>query len=126
MERGFKAFEAAAREIPRNTFDLQAVINEVGRDSEKLFTWVRDHTFWVPYRGSLRGPVGVLMDRLGNSLDRALLLAELLRIAGHEVRLAHAELAEDQPKALLQNSARSRRSQLRRPRRPPRSRPSNS
>jgi hypothetical protein len=101
MERGFKALEAAAREIPRDTFDPRAVINEVGQDPAKLLRWVRDHTFWVPYRGSLRGPIGVLMDRLGNSLDRSLLLAELLRTSGPELRLAHAELTEAGAKALL-------------------------
>ena len=70
--------EEAVKEIPRDTFDPKAIIKKVGEDPEKLFEWVRDHTFWVPYRGSLRGPTGVLMDRLGNSLDRSFLLAELL------------------------------------------------
>ena len=66
----------------------------MGRDPDKLFSWVRDNTYWVPYQGCLRGPIGVLMDRLGSSLDRALLLAELLRLSGQNVRLAHAQLPE--------------------------------
>ncbi len=41
------------------------------------------------------------MDRLGSSLDRALLLAELHREAGGTVRLAHAELSEAPAKELL-------------------------
>jgi hypothetical protein len=101
MERAFKALEAAEKEIPRDTFDPKAIVEKVGRDPVKLFEWVRDNTYWVPYRGSLRGPIGVLMDRLGSSLDRALLLAELLRTAGHKVRLASAELTEAQAKGLL-------------------------
>jgi hypothetical protein len=40
----------------------------------------------------LRGAVGVMMDRVGNSLDRSLLLADLLARAGGDVRLAHATL----------------------------------
>src|SRR2546423_9556762 len=101
MENSFKVLEAAEAEIPRDTFDAQAIVSKVGKDPNNLFEWVRDNTFWVPYRGSLRGSLGVLMDRLGNSLDRSLLLAELLHVAGHEVRLAHAEISPDQGKELL-------------------------
>jgi hypothetical protein len=39
--------------------------------------------------------------RQGNSLDRALLLARLLEIAGHPVRLAHGQLTEEEAAALL-------------------------
>lgn len=101
LEKLFDALEQAEREIPRDTFDPRAIVQKVGTDPEKLFEWVRDNTYWVPYRGSLRGPIGVLMDRLGNSLDRSLLLAELLSSTGHKVRLAHAELSEDQADKLL-------------------------
>jgi hypothetical protein len=41
------------------------------------------------------------MDRLGNSLDRALLLSELLRVSGHNVRLARASLTANQVTELL-------------------------
>ncbi len=94
VERGLEALAEEAQQIPRDSFDLQAIIVQVGKDPGDLFEWVRDHTYWVPYRGSLRGPLGVLMDRTGNSLDRSLLLAELLRLAGGEARLAHAQLDE--------------------------------
>ncbi|MFL5342771.1 MAG: hypothetical protein ACJ8F7_21775 [Gemmataceae bacterium] len=101
MEKAFKALEAAEKEIPRDTFDPKAIVDKVGRDPAKLFEWVRDKTYWVPYQGCLRGHTGVLMDRLGSNLDRALLLAELLRVAGHKVRLARAEITEAQAKGLL-------------------------
>src|SRR5271155_3062487 len=74
LEKLFPMLEKAEREIPRDTFDMQAVIDKVGEDPQKLFEWVRDNTYLVPYRGLLRGDKGVLMDRLGNSLDRAMLL----------------------------------------------------
>jgi hypothetical protein len=74
----FPVLEAVDREIPRDTFDLQAIIDKAGREPAALFKWVQDETSLVPYRGVLRGATGVLMDRLGNSLDRALLLASLL------------------------------------------------
>jgi len=101
LEKTGGALAASLRETPRDTFDPQAVIEQVGRDPAKLFEWVRDHTYLVPYQGSLRGASGVLMDRLGNSLDRSLLLAELLRSSGTQVRLARATLTEEQAKALL-------------------------
>lgn len=104
LEKLFQALEEAERQIPRDTFDPQAIIDKVGRDPEKLFKWVRDNTYLVPYRGVLRGETGVLMDRLGNSLDRAMLLYSLLRSAGHTVQLAHGTLTEKQAKEVLQKA----------------------
>jgi hypothetical protein len=101
LDRLFQSLEVAQREVPRDTFDPDFIVKKVGTDHKALFEWVRDNTTWVPYRGVLRGPVGVLMDRLGNGLDRSLLLAELLRRAGHTVRLAHTTLSEVQARQLL-------------------------
>ena len=87
--------------IPKDQFDPDAVVKEVGQDPTALFQWVRDATTWVPYRGVLRGPVGVLLDRSGNDLDRALLLDQLLKTAGKQVRLAHGRLSDARSLALL-------------------------
>jgi hypothetical protein len=92
MEKQFKALEASARTIAREAFDPAALAASLGKEPAALLQWVRDHTSLVPYRGLLRGPAGVVMDRLGNSLDRALLLATLLRHAAHTARLANAQL----------------------------------
>jgi len=101
VEETIRQFEAADRELARDTFDPQAIVGQVGRDPGKLAAWVREQTSWVPYHGVLRGPVGVLMDRLGNSLDRSLLLARLLQLSGATARLAQAILSEPQAKELL-------------------------
>ena len=101
LGRLFDAPEEALDEIPRDTFEPEAIVNKVGWEPEKLFEWVRDNTYLVPYRGSLRGPIGVLMDRLGNSLDRALLLYELLTIAGHKARLVQGSLIKEQAEKVL-------------------------
>lgn len=82
----------AIKASSREAWDPAAIVAKVGKDRAALFAWVRDQTALVPYRGSLRGVIGVLMDRVGNSLDRALLLAALLETAGLEVRLATAQL----------------------------------
>jgi hypothetical protein len=98
-----RAILQASQEIPRDTFDPQAVVDNVGEDAVSLFEWVRDETIMVPYQGSLRGPVGVLMDRCGNSLDRALLLHELLRLSGYEARLAQGTLTDNKANEILEN-----------------------
>ncbi len=94
LESSIRAIEDGLRESPRDRWDPDYVVQQIGTDPSRLFEWVRDNTSWIPYRGSLRGPVGVLMDGQGNSLDRSLLLATLLQKAGHSVRLAHAGLSE--------------------------------
>jgi hypothetical protein len=101
LENSFRAIEDGEKGSPRDRWDPDYVVQHLGRDPEVLFEWVRDNTWWIPYRGVLRGPTGVLMDRLGNSLDRALLLATLLQKAGHTVRLAHAELPRPRADEIL-------------------------
>lgn len=86
---------AEAKDLPRAEFDSAALAAKLGKDPRAHFEWVRDHTWWAPYRGLLRGSKGVMLDRVGSSLDRAVLLGDLLRRAGYTVRLVHAELPED-------------------------------
>ena len=102
MAQTMRAIDAL---IPRDSFDVAAVVAHVGRDTAAIAQWVRDHTQLVPYRGLLRGATGVLMDRTGNSLDRSLLLAGLLKESGKISRLARARLTPDQAKALQSSSA---------------------
>lgn len=92
---------AEAEKLPRAEFDPAALSASLGKDPEKHFEWVRDRTWWAPYRGLLRGSQGVMLDRVGSNLDRAVLLGDLLRRAGVTVRLAHADLSEDQARELL-------------------------
>jgi hypothetical protein len=92
---------AEAAKLPRTEFDPAALAESLGRNPQAHFQWVRDHTWWAPYRGLLRGPKGVMLDRVGSSLDRALLLGDLLRRAGYSVRLAHAELTESRAAEIL-------------------------
>jgi hypothetical protein len=101
LDNGLRAIEDADRTAPRDRWDHQFVVDTIGRDPKKLLDWVQDHTRWVPYRGVLRGPVGVLIDRQGNSLDRALLAVALLGDAGTPARLAHCELTPEQAESLL-------------------------
>lgn len=101
LDNSLRAIADADRDAPRDRWDPEYVVQQVGRNPDSLAMWVREHTAWVPYHGTLRGPVGVLMDRRGNALDRALLLAELLARAGHTAQLARTELTTPQAEALL-------------------------
>lgn len=92
---------ADAGDLPRAEFDPAALVDSLGGDPQDLFEWVRDRTWWAPYRGLLRGSKGVMLDRVGSNLDRAVLLGDLLRRAGHTVRLAHVDLPEGQARRLL-------------------------
>jgi hypothetical protein len=101
LENSLRAVEDGDREAPRDRWDPNYVVEHEGKDPQHLFEWVAQQTSWIPYRGELHGPIGVLMDRMGGSLDRALLLATLLKDAGHTVRLAHGELTRAQAAAVL-------------------------
>jgi hypothetical protein len=92
---------AHAAKLPREEFEPAALASSLGKDPNAHFEWVRDHTSWAPYRGLLRGPQGVMLDRIGSSLDRAVLLGDLLRRAGYTVRLARAQLSESQARDVL-------------------------
>jgi hypothetical protein len=83
---------ASYRSVPMENLEVEALQQLLGDDVRELYLWVRDNTRWLPYAGSLRGATGTLRDRSGSSLDRALLLAELLYHAGHEARLVRAPL----------------------------------
>jgi hypothetical protein len=97
-----KDLEHDKNALPTETFWPAALLRRLnGHGPQELFEWVRGNTVWVAYKGSLRGAQGVLMDHMGNSLDRSLLLAELLEKRGHTVRLAHRVLTKEQANTLV-------------------------
>lgn len=103
------ALSATARRfgnaLPPDPADPLTILAETGPDPEAMRAWIASETRLIPYSGSLRGAGGVLVDRAGNSLDRALALAALLTAAGEEVRLAHATLDPAIAAALLASAA---------------------
>lgn len=105
LARSLDAVQAALADLPRDSFDVEAILDDEGTEAQALYGWVQDRTTLVPYRGLLRGPRGVMMDRVGNGLDRSLVLYELLSAAGDEVRLARGQLDETTARRLLQDAA---------------------
>ncbi len=97
----FAEIDRIAPELNRIADEFSFRKDQWAGSPDQAVAFVRDATNLVPYRGSLRGSRGVLMDRRGNSLDRAILLAELLRRSGIPVKLCNATLAERQAAQLL-------------------------
>jgi hypothetical protein len=88
------AVRSARESLDISQFHPASLQAELGREPETLLAWVRDNTRWLDHEGSLRGPSGVLMDGMGSSLDRSLLLVTLLEAAGHRAQLASTPLDE--------------------------------
>lgn len=92
--------------IDRSQFDLEALIDELDYDPERIVAFVRDDIAFEAYPGLLRGAAGTLESRAGNSLDQAVLLATLLKDAGYDARICRGRLSTRQAAALI---ARMRR-----------------
>lgn len=80
------------RSIDPGRVTVEAEVQQLGKDPKKIFEYVRDHIRNDAYVGVLRGGRGTLLAEAGNSLDKAILLRELLSAAGAESRLAHGQL----------------------------------
>ncbi len=69
-----------------------AQATQLGNNPTNIFNFVRDQIGWEIYAGSVRGARGTLWTKSGNSLDRASLLAALLKAAGQPVRYVQGRL----------------------------------
>jgi hypothetical protein len=81
--------------------DVRQKAAELNNDSDRIFAFVRDDVRYEPYRGVLRGARGTLLAMSGNSLDKSLLLQEMLQAGGYNTRLVRGELPADQATALV-------------------------
>lgn len=97
-----KALTLQLSRIDPSDFDLAARARSLGPGVDPCFAFVRDEVRIEPYVGMQRGALGTLVARSGNPLDRALLLAELLKgAAGREVRIVHGVLSHEDAARLL-------------------------
>jgi large repetitive protein len=78
---------------------------ELELDAETIFRFVADEVRYEPYAGALRGPKGTLWGLAGNSVDKAQLLAELLKSALFEVRFAIGTLDAEAANQVLAAAA---------------------
>lgn len=87
--------------IDPSRVNVAAKQTELGADAAKLFDYVRTGIRNEPYQGLLRGAQGTLVAQAGNSVDKSLLLYELLKKAGIEARFVHGRLDDAQAARLL-------------------------
>jgi transglutaminase-like putative cysteine protease len=87
--------------IDRSLFEIDPLAAKLGSNPAVIFQFVRDQIRVEPYPGVLRGGLGTLICRSGNSLDRSLLLAALLQKAGLSARIARGTLSAQSAAALV-------------------------
>jgi hypothetical protein len=71
-------------------FSPEAIVMNVGTDAAKLAEWVKANIRYEPYIGVQRGAEGTLAAGAGNDWDRAVLMRELLIVAGHNPQVMSA------------------------------------
>lgn len=86
--------EAGGPTVDRKLWELEF-------DTERIFRFVADDVAYEAYSGALRGAKGALWGLAGNSVDQALLLADLLVEAQVPFRFAAGELDDDAATLLL-------------------------
>jgi hypothetical protein len=101
LNRMYAALDVVSSKINRSLFEIDALADRLGSDPATIFHFVRDEIRYEPYVGVLRGPLGTLLCRAGNSLDRSLLLAALLQKAGLTAQIASGNLNSQQAQTLV-------------------------
>jgi hypothetical protein len=92
--------------FPKAPTDVEALAQTL-TTPQAAFEFVRDQVAFEPYPGVMKGAGATLLTRGGNSLDRALLLAAILKQNGVTAKIAHGKLSPEQAQNLLQQIATS-------------------
>jgi hypothetical protein len=100
LARLYAGLDVINSKIDRSLFEVDALADRLGSDPAAMFKFVRDEIRYEPYTGVLRGALGTLLCRAGNSLDRSLLLAALLQKAGLKTQIASGQLSPQQAQTL--------------------------
>ncbi len=101
------ALEKTRAEINRARFEPSALVDSLDFDPESATAFVRDSIVYQPYPGTLRGVAGTLRAGAGNSLDQAILLANLLKTAGLDARIARGTLGDTDALRLLRSTSQA-------------------
>jgi transglutaminase-like putative cysteine protease len=101
LNRLYAGLDVVNSKIDRSLFEIDALADRLGSDPAAMFHFVRDEIRYEPYTGVLRGALGTLLCRAGNSLDRSLLLAALLQKAGFKTQIASGQLNAQQAQILV-------------------------
>jgi hypothetical protein len=68
-------------------FDIDQLLDQLDYDFDRIVAFASNEIHFEYYSGVLRGPLGTLLSRAGNSLDQSLFLARMLRDAGYDARI---------------------------------------
>ncbi len=98
------ALEKTRADINRSSFEPSALVEHLEFEAEPAIAFVRDSIVYQPYPGALRGVAGSLRAGAGNSLDQAILLANLLKSTGLDARIARATLSDADALQLLRST----------------------
>lgn len=98
------ALEKTRAELNRASFEPSALVDSLDFDTDAAIVFVRDSIVYQPYQGTLRGVDGTLRAGAGNSLDQAMLLANLLKTAGLDARIVRGTLTEADALRLLRGT----------------------
>jgi len=101
LDQFMELIEELRSHIDRSQFDLDALLDKLDYDPDKIIEFVKNDIAFEQYPGLLRGAKGTLMSRAGNALDQSVLLATLLKDAGADARIARGELSAEDARRLL-------------------------
>lgn len=107
LDGWFSLFDGIHSHVPGERLSVAACAFSLEESPDAVWRFVRHRIRYVPYRGIVKGPAGVLLSGEGNSLEQALLLAHLLKQKGYAVKLCRGGLADEKQPALEKHPASS-------------------
>ena len=96
-----QALTSIRNDIDRSYVDTEALLDTLEYDANRIIQFVKQNIRYEVYDGLLRGPVGTLLSKAGNSLDQSVLLAKLLKDAGYDARVVEGALPGQNKRLLV-------------------------
>ena len=93
LDSALFTLEEARDAVDEAAFNPAALAESLGKDPARIYDFVKYQIGYHPYSGLLRFGPGALMQRAGNSCDKAALLGEMLIAAGEKVQFVLGELS---------------------------------
>src|SRR5688500_1254151 len=101
VEEVVRQAEELAKKFPAERYNLDAFAKTLAPGVEPAFALVRDRIRFEAYPGVFRGAGTTFYSEAGNSYDRSLLLADLLKRQGIQTRFALGRLSPERASMLF-------------------------
>lgn len=105
-EKAVEALEKIRGAIDTKTTSLENMAEFLDYDPDAAIDYVTNEIGFLPYAGSMRGPIGAMETGSASALDQALLLGGLLEVMGMDVALAYGALEESDVNRLMRKSTK--------------------